>query len=318
MVIGTLREEGLIDDTIILFTADHGDMLGDHGLWAKRLYYEQSANVPMLLVGRSGDDRVGHNRADGRLVGWQDVMPTLLDLAGVDVPDTVEGISMVGEEKRDRLYGECGENADATRMMHDGRYKLIYYPVGNRIQLFDLEEDPRECRDLSASPGHGSIMDRLTGRLAVEMKDRDGAWVRDGELTGLPDREYTAAAQPGACPASGACTGHLRPWTLARPTYPDRILENRSCAAARILIASILLSGWSLPALAWGPNGHRIVGEIAENHLTDAARKGIAELVGRASLAQISTWADEIKSDPAWRHASPWHYINVPPGPDPR
>ena len=84
--------------------------------------------------------------------------------------------------------------------------------------------------------------------------------------------------------------------------------------AARILIASILLSGWSLPALAWGPNGHRIVGEIAENHLTDAARKGIAELVGRASLAQISTWADEIKSDPAWRHASPWHYINVPPG----
>ena len=85
---------------------------------------------------------------------------------------------------------------------------------------------------------------------------------------------------------------------------------------ARILFASIilLLSSWPAPATAWGPNGHRIVGRIAENHLTDAARKGIAELVGRASLAQISTWADEIKSDPAWRHASPWHYINVPPG----
>lgn len=85
---------------------------------------------------------------------------------------------------------------------------------------------------------------------------------------------------------------------------------------ARILLASIvlLLSAWPSPATAWGPNGHRIVGLIAENHLTDAARKGISELVGRASLAQISTWADEIKSDPAWRHASPWHYINVPPG----
>lgn len=83
---------------------------------------------------------------------------------------------------------------------------------------------------------------------------------------------------------------------------------------ARIAIASIFLLGVSLPAAAWGPNGHRIVGQIAENHLTDAARKGISELIGRASLAQVSTWADEIKSDPAWRHASPWHYVNAPPG----
>ena len=83
---------------------------------------------------------------------------------------------------------------------------------------------------------------------------------------------------------------------------------------ARIVIASILLLGGSLPAAAWGPNGHRIVGQIAENHLTDAARKGISDLIGRASLAQVSTWADEIKSDPAWRHASPWHYVNAPPG----
>ncbi|MCY3555367.1 MAG: S1/P1 nuclease [Gemmatimonadetes bacterium] len=83
---------------------------------------------------------------------------------------------------------------------------------------------------------------------------------------------------------------------------------------ARIAIASILLLCGSLPAVAWGPNGHRIVGQIAENHLTDAARKGISDLVGRASLAQIGTWADEIKSDPAWDHASPWHYVNAAPG----
>lgn len=82
----------------------------------------------------------------------------------------------------------------------------------------------------------------------------------------------------------------------------------------RTLTALSILLIWSSPAEAWGPNGHRIAGQIAENHLTDAARKGIAELVGRASLAQISTWADEIKSDPSWQHASPWHYINVPPG----
>ncbi len=51
LVIGTLREEMILDNTIICFTSDHGDMLGNHGLWAKRLFYEDSANVPMLLMG---------------------------------------------------------------------------------------------------------------------------------------------------------------------------------------------------------------------------------------------------------------------------
>ena len=197
VVIGTLREEGLIDNTVVLFTADHGDMLGVHGLWAKRLYYEQSANVPMILVGRAGDNRVGHNRTDNRLVGWQDVMPTLLDLAGIDVPGTVDGISMVGGGKREHLYGECGENAQATRMMHDGRYKLIYYPAGNRSQLFDLEEDPEERRDLSGSERHASTMGRLTERLVERVRDRDGHWLQNGELTGLPDLEYMPPANRG-------------------------------------------------------------------------------------------------------------------------
>ena len=197
VVIGTMREEGLIDNTIVLFTADHGDMLGDHGLWAKRLYYEQSANVPMILVDRAGDDRVGHNRTDDRLVGWQDVMPTLLDLAGIDIPDTVDGLTMAGEDKREFLYGECGGNTEATRMMHDGRHKLIYYPVGNRTQLFDLEQDPDERRDLSGSPGHTRIAARLKARLVDQLADLDPAWIQNGELTGLPDREYALPPNRG-------------------------------------------------------------------------------------------------------------------------
>lgn len=84
-----------------------------------------------------GDQRVGHHRVDDRLVGWQDVMPTLLDLAGVPIPETVEGLSMVGERKGDRFYGEIDEGADATvGMIHDGHYKLIYYAAGNHRQLF--------------------------------------------------------------------------------------------------------------------------------------------------------------------------------------
>lgn len=202
VVIGTLREEELLDDTIILFTSDHGDMLGNHGLWAKRLFYENAANVPMLLVGtgkgeRGFDERVGHGRVDDRLVGWQDIMPTLLDLAGIDIPDTVEGLSMVGDERREYLYGECAEDASATRMIHDGRHKLIYYPVGNAVQLFDLATDPDELHNRADAPGYAEVRERLTARLIDEMYGEDQTWVEEGQLVGLPSRTYTPSPRRG-------------------------------------------------------------------------------------------------------------------------
>jgi choline-sulfatase len=197
LLIGTLREEALLNDTIICFTSDHGDMLGNHGMWAKRLFYEYSANIPMILVGAGGDDRVGYNRVDDRLVGWQDVMPTLLDLAGIDIPETVEGLSMVGPQRRDWLYGEVGEDAHATRMIHAGRYKLIYYPVGNCRQLFDLENDPDELTNLAASPDYAEILAHLTGLLVGQLYGGDEAWIQDGQLAGLPNRSFVPGPNKG-------------------------------------------------------------------------------------------------------------------------
>jgi arylsulfatase A-like enzyme len=192
VVIGTLREEGLLDSTIIMFTSDHGDMLGNHGMWAKRVFYEDSANVPMLLMGVAGDERVGHHRVEHRIVGWQDVMPTLLDLAGIEIPKTVEGQSMVGEE-RESLYGECGACEGASRMIRSHSYKLIYYPVGNVVQLFDVENDPQELYDLLHSAAHQDIIAELKSKLIQELYGGDEEWVKDGELVGLPDQEF----QPG-------------------------------------------------------------------------------------------------------------------------
>ena len=176
MLLGTLREEGLLDDTVILFCGDHGDMLGDFGLWAKRLFYEGSARVPMILVGAAGDARVPAGQVDERLVGLQDVMPTLLSLAGLPVPATVEGLPMTGERRRDILYGECKEDRLATRMAHDGRHKLIWYPAGNVVQLFDLQADPRECRDLSEAAQYALIRQRLEQALV----SGPGAWTGTG------------------------------------------------------------------------------------------------------------------------------------------
>jgi arylsulfatase len=190
LVIGTLREEGLLDNTIIGFTADHGEMLGNHGLFAKGLFYEDSAKVPLILVPTAEYAELGHHRVDGRLAELRDVMPTLLEMAGMPVPDTVEGISLLSDSRRDELYGEYEEGDTATRMLRDDRYKLIFYPVGNRLQLFDLLEDPDELNDLACDPSHSVVREELTRRMIPHFYGGDLDWIENGELAGLPDKPY--------------------------------------------------------------------------------------------------------------------------------
>lgn len=182
VVIGTLREEGLLDDTIILFTSDHGEMLGDHHLYGKRLMYEGSANVPMILVDRADGRRCRPGTEDPRLVGLQDVMPTLLDLAGIDAPDSCEGRSMVGETRRAHLYCEAMEGNHATRMACDGRFKLIWYPVSGVVQLFDLDFDRDECCDLAADAAKQGDRERLERWLVGELYGADREGIVDGRL----------------------------------------------------------------------------------------------------------------------------------------
>lgn len=199
ILIGTLREEDLLNDTVILLTADHGDMLGDHGMWAKRLFYEGSARVPMVLVGAKNHSAIPMGKVDDRLVGLQDVMPTLLDIAGLPIPSSVEGLSMLGDKRRDVFFGECGEDRNASRMIHDGRHKLIWYPGGQIVQLFDLQTDPKECHDLALDPSANEVRLRLEAALIENLYGTDLDWVHEGRLKGYasdgsriqPDRQLS-------------------------------------------------------------------------------------------------------------------------------
>ena len=193
LVVGMVREAGLLDDTIILFTSDHGDMLGNHNLWAKPPMYEWSARIPMLLMPTADDERIG----SGRLVELRDIMPTLLELCDLPIPHTVKGQSLVGDRRRDHLYCEHYEGDRAMRMIRAEQYKLIWYPVGNRVQLFDLENDPRELRDLSNSADHAATLQRLSQTLVAELYGSDLEWVRDGELVGEPDKPFTPVPNRG-------------------------------------------------------------------------------------------------------------------------
>lgn len=184
LVIGTLREQQMLDDTILLFTSDHGDMLGDHGLFAKRVMLRGSVSVPMLLMGTAGSDRVRPGTVDGRLAGLQDIMPTLLDLAGIDAPDGMTGLSLVGDVRRETLYCEALEGQAAMRMITDGRWKLIWYPAGNHVQLFDAEADPNETTDLSSVPDAMPHLERLSRQLANELYGGDLEFLDGDSLVG--------------------------------------------------------------------------------------------------------------------------------------
>jgi len=190
VVMGTLREEGLLNDTIIMLTSDHGDMLGDHGLYAKRAMLEGSNNIPLILVDTADSDRIVGGTIDDRLVGLQDVMPTLLSMAGIDAPDTVEGLSMIGADTRDIFYGESLEGPKAMRMVRDARYKLIWYPADNRVQMFDLAEDREEINDLGGSAAHLDTQERLTKELITHLYGDDLKWIDGDKLVGCSAPEF--------------------------------------------------------------------------------------------------------------------------------
>lgn len=185
LVIGTLREALLLDNTIIAFTSDHGDMLGDHGLFAKRLMLSGSVGVPLILMGVAGCERLPAGTIDTRLSGMQDIMPTLLDLAGLECPGSCSGLSLVGDALRDTLYCEALEGPMAMRMICNENWKLIWYPAGNRLQLFDRRADPRDTTNLAGRSETAEVETRLTRALISELYGDDLNWIAEDRLAGF-------------------------------------------------------------------------------------------------------------------------------------
>ncbi len=194
-LIGTLRECNLLDDTIIVFTSDHGEMLFDHGMVAKRIFYENSCHVPFILSGKPLEGK-SKPAGDG-LVCLEDIMPTLLSACDIAVPPSVEGYDMLGEKRHEYIYGECGEGDKATRMIRSKEFKLIYYPWGNKIQLFNIQEDPHELQDLSSDQGYADILEDLTQTLVANLYGTDSAWIAEGQLVGAEDKPYKVQPKYG-------------------------------------------------------------------------------------------------------------------------
>jgi arylsulfatase A-like enzyme len=178
------------NNTVVLFTSDHGEMLGDHYMWRKSQPYEPSARVPLLV---SAPPKFGF--ASGHVVDapvcLEDIMPTVLDVAGVAIPSTCEGRSLLpfirgeGQPWREFVHIEYSGNCHA---LTDGREKFIWLAGNGSEQFFDLTADPTECRNLIADPSRQSRIAEWRGRLVKHLKDRPEGF-SDGQAL-IPGRPY--------------------------------------------------------------------------------------------------------------------------------
>lgn len=151
--------QGLVDyevyeDSIILFTSDHGEELCDHHIFRKSRPYEGSCHIPMIVS--ANPERLGgqQNRRCHSIVELRDILPTVLDIADYPVPEEVEGKSLMpmvkNEQKhiREWLHGEHSQGQLSNHWIVTAKDKYIWYSQSGQEQYFDLEKDPRECHNL--------------------------------------------------------------------------------------------------------------------------------------------------------------------------
>jgi arylsulfatase A-like enzyme len=183
-------------NTLIIFTSDHGDMMGDHHHWRKTYAYEGSARIPFIVKYPDTWKDMPRGQVYDHPIELRDIMPTLLDAAGIEIPDSVDGRSLLDiprdqdQNWRDCVQGEhttCYTAEHGMQYVSDGHEKYIWFHHTGKEQYFNLDEDPLECTDLSQSPDLQDRVQHWRKRLAQINEERGDPRGQNGELVPQPD-----------------------------------------------------------------------------------------------------------------------------------
>jgi choline-sulfatase len=206
-ILEALAARGWLEDTLILFTADHGDMTGDHHLWRKTYAYEASARIPMLLRWPERFVPARRGQALAQPVELRDVLPTFLDAAGAAFDEKrfdgrsllrlVRGQAEGWREYIDMEHDICYAKENHWNALTDGRTKYIYHAATGEQQLFDLERDRGELKDLAAEPEHAATLKKWRGFLVKHLEERGPPFVVGGDLALRPERFLYSPLYPG-------------------------------------------------------------------------------------------------------------------------
>lgn len=221
-----MEKSGKLDDTLIIFTSDHGDYLGDHWMGEKLFFHDASVKVPLIVIDPSAEADANRGSVDARLTEAIDLVPTIVDFMGGEMQSHIlEGRSLMpllhGQDVdwRDCAFSEADYSRTAARtklgqpmsncrmvMAFDGRWKYVYCP-GQRPILFDLDTDPQELNDLGTDPAFEAQRARMQARVmewaygTSARITQTGAFIeerkpeiRRGILVGFWDETEVAAA----------------------------------------------------------------------------------------------------------------------------
>lgn len=168
-ILAALRDSGQLDNTVVIFSSDQGLAVGSHGLRGKQNLYEHTFGVPLIFHGPG----IPQNRRVAAQCYLRDLFPTTCEMAGVKIPETLQGRSLVPvlTGKGDSVYPYLiGYFTDTQRMIRTDRWKLILYPEAVKQQLFDLANDPDELHDLSSQPEQAARVAELRSTLESWLK----------------------------------------------------------------------------------------------------------------------------------------------------
>ena len=184
-------------NTIIVYAADSGVARGSHGLIGKQNLYEHSMRVPLIVAGPG----IAADRRSDAMCYLFDVMPTLGKLCGVAAPKDSQGSEfsavLKDPSKPARPFLMFGYKT-LQKALNDGRWKLIRYPHVDRTQLFDLQADPFETKDLSGEPAHAERIKAMLAKLGTEMKaDGDSDPLTAAKIVPAEWKAPTKVPKPG-------------------------------------------------------------------------------------------------------------------------
>lgn len=224
-MIDELQRTGTLKDTVLIYTADHGEMLGEHGLWLKRILLEGAARVPLIMTGAG----LPAGKVIDTPVSHIDLVATLLDLAGVQRPTALRGTSLLpliaGTPNAGPryVYGECHTEGNCTGsfMIRKGDWKYLYFSYYGNNLLFNLRNDPGELNNLAGTPEAVSV-EREMRDVLISVVDPDSvtahAFEKQEQVLARLVRDNNA---DDFCRILEGRLGHGQAAVLTQKNYPN-------------------------------------------------------------------------------------------------
>lgn len=191
-IIQALKDNGMYDNAIICFTSDHGDMLGDHHHWRKTYAYEGSAKIPYLMkLPKEMNTQIERGSKLQYPVELRDFLPTFLDAAGSEIPNDMDGKSLLTlvkdknpewREYIDMEHATAYSQKNYWCALTDGKIKYIWFFRTGEEQVFDLDKDPNELHECSKDKKYKKILKLWRQRMVEHLTIRGENFVKDGQL----------------------------------------------------------------------------------------------------------------------------------------